>query len=70
MPTHTNCPHCGVTWEGDEIPIGLLATGLYDNEKVNEVAKVYGWTPENHRKFSVNVLGIEMEGHDGVTHWE
>jgi hypothetical protein len=59
-----------VTWEGDEIPAGLLSTGLYGDEEACEVAaESYGWTPENHRKFSINMMGLETKGYDGVSYW-
>lgn len=66
----TNCPKCGVTWEGEEIPIQLLATGHYATLQDAEIAAAhYGWTPENKRKFNVHVIGIETPKYDGVSYW-
>lgn len=67
---HTECPNCNVTWEGDEIPAGLFSTGDYTVREATEGAKHYGWTPENKKKFGVNVIGVEARGYDGVEYWE
>lgn len=68
---YTECPHCGITWEGDEIPEGLMTTGNYTIEGAREVAaEFYGWTPENKSKFSINMVGIETPGYDGVSFWQ
>ena len=68
---HTQCPQCGVTWEGGEIPAGLMDTGHYDTiEDAEAAAANYGWTRENQRKFNINVVGIEVPAkYDGVSYW-
>jgi len=67
---HTNCPNCGITWEGKEIPLGLFSTGRYTvREAVETAAEYYGWTPENKEKFGFNVIGVETPGYDGVSYW-
>jgi hypothetical protein len=65
-----NCPKCGVTWEGQEIPAALMTTGYYPILQDAEIAAAaYGWTPENKRTFSINVTGIETAHYDGVSYW-
>ena len=68
---HTQCPHCNITWEGEEIPVGLMATGHYDTiEDAERGAINYGWTRENKRKFHINRVGIEVTAkYDGVSYW-
>ena len=67
---HTQCPHCNITWEGEEIPVGLMATGHYVTmEDAEKAASLYGWTRENKRPFHINVIGIETESYDGVSFW-
>ena len=47
-----NCPGCGVSWVGEEIPQGLYSTGYYATmEDAREAAKSYGWTEENKKCF-------------------
>jgi len=70
---HTECPSCHITWLGDEIPEGLhrLNPSYYPTmERAREGAASFGWTPENHRRFGINVIGIEIpEKYDGVSYW-
>ena len=66
------CPACGVTWEGVEIPDGLMSVSNYTRERAEEVARTYGWTPENKARFGANHIGVEYGyGHparyDGVS---
>lgn len=71
------CPECGVTWRGGEVPDGLMEgnpTAYPDRETAEEAAASYGWTPENKRTFRVNVIGIQYEPnhpqhYDGVSEW-
>jgi hypothetical protein len=68
---HTECPHCGITWEGQEIPHALHKAGPYTlDEAMATAAEFYGWTPENKVCFSINVVGVETRGYDGVSYWE
>jgi hypothetical protein len=67
---HSECPHCGITWEGEEIPHALHKAGPYTMEAAIEAASHYGWTPENNYKFSINVVGVETEGYDGISYWQ
>lgn len=71
---HTECPACHITWEGDEIPVGLhrLNPGYYPTmEDAIRGAAAYGWTPENKRKFGINVLGVEIPSeYDGIGYWK
>ena len=67
--TYTECPHCGITWEGKEVPLGLHLTGNYTMEEAIKVAAHYGWTPENKRCFSINMVGVETDGYDGISYW-
>jgi hypothetical protein len=66
---YTECPHCGVVWEGSEIHLGLYRTGNYTMEEAIEAASHYGWTPENNLCFSINVVGVETDGYDGISYW-
>ncbi len=66
---NTECPKCGITWEGEEIPQGLFSTGNYTVKEAAAWAAHYGWTPENKEKFGINVVGIETEDYDGVSYW-
>ena len=74
----SECPKCGVTWEGEEIPDGLMqhAPRRYTSRaKAEEAARSYGWTPENKRKFKINMVGIEYpwnhpRHYDGVSEWK
>jgi hypothetical protein len=69
--TYTECPHCGVTWDGKEIPIGLYINGNYTMEEAVKVAgEYYGWTYENKRCFSINMVGVETPGYDGVSYYQ
>lgn len=75
MPVSSNCPACGVTWEGGEIPDRLMETGHYTREQAEKAAAYYGWTPENKLKFGVNHVGIEYSydhpaHYDGVSEWK
>jgi len=64
-----NCPKCGVNWEGEEIPVGLMTTGHYATLQDAEAAAAsYGWTPENKKTFSINVIGIETPRYNGVSY--
>lgn len=65
------CPECSVAWEGETIPNGLFAAGYYETmEEAREAAKNYGWTPENGKRFGVNVMGIETPQYDGISYWQ
>jgi hypothetical protein len=68
--THSECPHCGITWEGREIHLGLYLSGNYTMEQAIEAADHYGWTHKNKKKFSVNMVGVETPGYDGVSYWQ
>jgi len=70
MMDYTECPNCGVTWEGLEIPVGLRLTGSYTEAQAIEAATHYGWTPENKKCFSINMIGVETAGYDGVSYWQ
>jgi len=66
------CPHCEHTWLGDEIPEGLMAGNpeyYPTRQKAEADAEHYGWTPENHRRFNENVIGIETARYDGISYW-
>ena len=66
----THCSVCKITWEGEEIPLALFATGNYTSiEAAEEAAESYGWTPEDKRKFGINYTGFEHDGYDGVSEW-
>jgi len=67
--TYTKCPHCRITWEGKEIPLGLHLNGNYTMKEAIEVAAHYGWTPENKKCFSINMVGVETPDYDGVSYW-
>jgi hypothetical protein len=70
MPNQTECPRCGITWEGEEIPMVLAGSGDYNSrEEILEAASHYGWTRHNRKCFSINVIGIEIPGYDGVSIW-
>ncbi len=68
------CPACGITWLGQEIPDGLMAHNpdrYPTRDEAERVAGFYGWTPDNHRKFGINVIGMEIQGqYDGVSYWK
>lgn len=67
-----NCPNCGVTWWGAEIPDGLLAHSkmIYrTREDAEKAAAHYGWTKMNKKCFSENVVGVETQDYDGVSYW-
>ena len=66
---YTECPRCGIIWEGKEIPLGLYLNNNYTMEEATEWAAHYGWTSENKKCFSINVVGVETEGYDGVSYW-
>jgi hypothetical protein len=72
----TACPVCKVTWLGDEIPDGLMKTGHYGTqEEAEKAAAMHGWTPENGKRFKINMLGIEYpwthpQHYDGVSEWK
>ncbi len=66
---YTECPDCGITWEGDEIPIGLYLNNNYTVMEAAHAADHFGWTPENNLCFSINVVGVETEGYDGVSYY-
>ncbi|MHC4301383.1 MAG: hypothetical protein ACYS7Y_29295 [Planctomycetota bacterium] len=71
MPKQSECPRCGVTWLGEEIPFGLMATGNYASfDDAREAAADYGWTLENKLRFNVNVVGLEDGSYDGVAYWQ
>lgn len=71
----TACPVCKATWLGAEIPDGLMEHNPeYTREQAEEAAAHYGWTPDNGRTFSVNVVGVEYpwnhpQRYDGVSEW-
>ncbi len=74
---YRSCPVCEITWEGGEIPDGLIAANpehYNTREKAEEAARSYGWTPENKAKFGANVIGVEYSWddpnhYDGVSEW-
>lgn len=58
------CPRCKANWIGQRIPEGLLATGFYKNmEQAREAARNYGWTPDNDKRFKLEI-GIYDECED------
>lgn len=60
--TNTNCPHCGVTLIGDEIPVALFKANpeFYPTmEDAVSGAKHYGWTNENRKTFTINCVYIK-----------
>lgn len=71
-----HCPACGITWEGDLIPIGLYKNNPEMTWKeAIEHAEHYGWTFENEKRFGVNYIGIEYTydhpaHYDGVSEWK
>lgn len=74
MPHPNNCPNCGIHWQSDiSMPDTLFNTGRYISTDVAaEVARdYYGWTEENDRRLSANVVGIEDPIlYDGVSFWQ
>lgn len=74
---YRECPVCNITWEGDEIPDGLMKANpqAYDTrDKAEEAARSYGWTSENKAKFSANVIAVEYayddpDHYDGISEW-
>lgn len=55
-----NCPVCGVSFVGKEIPYGLFSTGHYKTMKeAKKAAESYGWTPENKKYFSDNITLVK-----------
>lgn len=73
--SHPNkCPECDTSWDSElSIPeeLMLMDPEYYDTwEKATEAASYYGWTADNNRAFAAaNVIGIEVEGYDGVSYW-
>ena len=65
------CPSCGVSWEGKEIPDGLYAASngvVSYNDAQNTARNCYGWTPENKKRFSKNVVLVKsLNGHNEYT---
>jgi hypothetical protein len=61
------CPHCEETWEGVEIPEGLMQANNVDRNTAEQWARHYGWTRENKRKFNINVIGLSNG--DSVYAW-
>ncbi len=60
MSRPDKCPNCGITWNGLEIPDGLYKHNpeRYGDRVAAEAdAANYGWTPENKRTFSINMVG-------------
>jgi len=54
-----NCPKCDVSWVGQDI------MEYFQDE---EIAGMYGWTPDNPKHFSVNVVMVEYPDHyDGAS---
>lgn len=60
-----DCPECGYSWDGGDV----LEIMKSRNEKINDdflidqARKMYGWTPENPRRFS-NLITIEPSDGD------
>lgn len=55
-----NCPKCGISFIGEEVPAGLFSTGHYpDMDSAKEAAKHYGWTEENKITFSANCVFVK-----------
>lgn len=72
MSRPSNCPHCGVTWDGLEIPDGLVEgnPGRYNGRSDAEAdAANYGWTHENKRTFGINVVGMYNMDSDRTEYW-
>lgn len=72
MSRPSHCKHCGITWNGLEIPDGLVEgnPGRYvDRVDAEADAANYGWTHENKRTFGVNVVGLYDMGSDRTELW-
>lgn len=57
------CPHCNKDWDGGDIYDVLASMGvnvIKSQKDVEELAKGYGWTPENKLHFS-NTNTIEID---------
>lgn len=63
------CPACNVTWDGDDIFEHFMATGRYTRENAEDVARNYGWTPENKRCFKINMVVIDASRYGGVSYY-
>ena len=58
------CPVCGISFVGLEIPEGLLAGNpdYYEDmsrEELEKSASYYGWTQENKRYFTINCVYVK-----------
>jgi hypothetical protein len=75
MSHPSNCPKCKISWNSEtSMPVDLIKHNpdhYVTLEKAEEDAGLYGWTPENDKRFGANVVGIEVRGkYDGVSYWE
>ncbi len=63
------CPNCKTSWDGGDLFESLRSLDLYkanSDEEIQNIARNYGWTPEN-RIHSSRLIGIEIRGlYDGV----
>ena len=65
------CPNCLTPWLSESTMIeDLRATGVYDEDKLEETASCYGWTPENDLRFGANVTGVYCRECDMTVHWK
>lgn len=54
------CPSCGISFIGKEIPQGLFSTGHYATmEDAEKAAAHYGWTRENKKTFTANCVYVK-----------
>ena len=73
MPKDTHCPVCKISWVSpNTLPEDLLRANpdfYFDIKAAKEGASLYGWTEENDKRFSANVLYVEY-AYDHPEHYD
>lgn len=73
MSQQLQCPDCGQDWDGGDIReamANLDVNNYVDASVIEKLASMYGWTPEERKRFTkVKVYEIERFGAK-FTFWE
>lgn len=65
-----NCPNCGISFRGKEIPDAFVDRGYTREEAEARASAFYGWTPENKKCFYDIYIYVTAYNEDYSKKWK